>query len=258
MHPTNCLNCGQTIAGQFCGQCGQKEVHRYTVGHVLHELVHVFTHADKGIFSFAKNILIKPGTVALDLVEGRRKRYFNLFQYLLLIVGFTTFLVIKANFMGHVIQNVNTANGAELSKKLAAIQSEVGLLMQKYNNILQMLLIPVFAFFSWLLIGRQKKYNFAEVIVLHTASSAQTNTLGILTLVPFLISDNNLLFTVIIFVSFAIMIFSFSLCYRQFYKLSVLKSVLYGILVIVCTYVIQTILTAIFFLIYAVFSGVLK
>lgn len=87
MQPTNCLNCGQNLTGPFCSQCGQKETHRYTVGHVLHELLHVFTHADKGIFSFAKNILVKPGTVALDLVEGRRKRYFNLFQYLLLIVG---------------------------------------------------------------------------------------------------------------------------------------------------------------------------
>lgn len=258
MQPTNCLNCRASLAGPFCSQCGQKETHRYSLGHVLHELVHVFTHADKGIFSFVKQILIKPGVVALDLVEGRRKRYFNLFQYLILIVGFTTFLYIKADFMRHMMQNMNTANNIQMSKNVAVIQAEIGLMMQKYNNIVQMLLIPAFALFSWLFIGRKRKYNFAESIVLHTASSAQTNTLSILIAVLLIFSKNNLLFSFAIAVSFLIMIFSFSLCYRQFYKLSVFKSILYGVLVMACTYVIQIILTAIVFVVYAIFSGALK
>ncbi len=86
-HQPECLNCNTVYVGSYCHQCGQKAVHRYTVGHVLHEIVHVFTHADKGIFSFAWQLITRPGKVALDLVEGRRKRYFNLFQYLLIIVA---------------------------------------------------------------------------------------------------------------------------------------------------------------------------
>ena len=94
-----CTNCDNQCSGSSCNICGQKETHRYTVAQVLHELVHGFTHADKGIFSFAWNIVRRPGTVALDLVEGRRQRYFKLFQYLISILGITTFLLRKTKFV---------------------------------------------------------------------------------------------------------------------------------------------------------------
>ena len=243
MEVSNCINCGYERTGAFCSNCGQKETHRYTVTHVLHELLHVFTHADKGIFSFAKNIIVRPGVVALDLVEGRRKRYFNLFQYLLLIVGFTTFLIVKSNFMENIMQNMNTINNVQMSKRLAQAQADVGLLLQKYNNLFQMMLIPAFALFSWLLIGRKRNYNFAENIVLHTASSAQTNTLGIITIAILLFSKSNAAMTGSMILSFVIMLFSIIQCYRQFYKLSVRASILYSFLVLVCAYIVQSIIS---------------
>lgn len=242
MQSTNCINCGYERIGIFCSQCGQKEEHRYTVGHVLHELVHVFTHADKGIFSFARNIIYKPGTIALDMVEGKRKRYFNLFQYLLLIVGLVTFIMVKMDFMSAMMKNINTANNTQMSSNLAAVQQETGQLLQKYMNIFQMMLIPVYAFFTWLIFGR-KKYNYAEHIVLHTAGSAQTNTIALLTTPLFLISMNPALLSLQMFLSFGILIFSFTLCYKQFFKFSLLKSFLYSLLIFVCSYIVQIILT---------------
>jgi Protein of unknown function (DUF3667) len=251
MHQTNCTNCGTELTGPFCSQCGQKETHRYTAGHVLHELVHVFTHADKGIFSFAWNIIHKPGTIALDMVEGRRKRYFNLFQYLLLVVGFVTFIMVKADFMSAVMKNINTANSTKMSSNLAAVQMEAGQLLQKYMNIFQMLLIPVYAFFSWLIIGR-KKYNYAEYIVLHTASSAQTNTIALITTPLLLVSMNATLISFQLFISLGILIFSFALCYRQFFKFSLLKSTLYALLVFVCSYIVQIFITTLFIAVIAI------
>ncbi|MBK8609293.1 MAG: DUF3667 domain-containing protein [Chitinophagaceae bacterium] len=73
----------------------QKQQHRYSVKHILHELLHVFTHADKGIFSFAWQLLTRPGHIAQDLVAGKRKKYFNLFQYLIIIVGLATWWLLK-------------------------------------------------------------------------------------------------------------------------------------------------------------------
>lgn len=251
MQPANCLNCGYEHTGSFCSQCGQKETHRYTVGHVLHELVHVFTHADKGIFSFAWNIIRKPGTIALDLVEGRRKRYFNLFQYLLLVVGFVTFIMVKTDFMSAMMKNINTANNTKMSSDLASIQQEAGQLLQKYMNIFQMLLIPVYAFFTWLIIGR-KKYNYAEHIVLHTAGSAQTNTIALITTPLLMLSMNPTLLSLQLFISFGIFIFSFALCYRQFFKFSILKSILYALLIFVCSYIVQVIITTLFIAVIAI------
>lgn len=252
MQPTNCLNCGENLTGPFCSQCGQKETHRYTVGHVLHELVHVFTHADKGIFSFAWNIIRKPGTIALELVEGHRKKYFNLFQYLLLVVGFVTFIMVKTDFMSAMMKNINTSNSTKMSGDLAVIQQEAGQLLQKYMNIFQMLLIPVYAFFTWLIIGRKKKYNYAEHIVLLTASSAQTNTFALFTTPLLLFSMSPTLLSLQLFISLGIFIFSFALCYRQFFKLSILKSVLYALLIYVCSYIVQVIITTLFIAVIAI------
>lgn len=257
MQPTNCLNCGQALTGTYCSQCGQKETHRYSVKHVMHELVHVFTHADKGIFSFAWNILRKPGVVALDLVEGRRKRYFNLFQYLLLIVGFVTFLILKFDVIGHTLKNINDANATTLSERQLQAQQEATYIIQKYNNILQLLLIPVYAFFSWLFVER-KRYNFAERLVLHAASSAQSNTLAIVTtaLMVVLSSVNGLIITGIL--SLGVMLFSFTISYKQFFKFSLLKSFGFSVLVFVCSYVVQIFLIGAFVALYTILFVIKK
>jgi Protein of unknown function (DUF3667) len=252
MQPAICANCNNSLTGPFCSSCGQKETHRYTLGHVLHELVHVFTHADKGIFSFAWNIIRRPGTIALDMVEGRRKRYFNLFQYLLIVVGFVTFIMVKTDFMGAMMKNINTANETKMSSNMAAVQQQTGQLLQKYMNIFQMLLIPVYAFFTWLIIGR-KKYNYAENIVLHTAGTAQTNTIALITTPLLLISMDSVFISFQLIISLGIFVISFAMCYRQFYKFSVIKSILYALLIFVCSYIMQILITTLIIAVVAIF-----
>ncbi len=254
MEQHTCINCGNIFENKFCNNCGQQTTHRYTVAHVFHEVTHVFTHADKGIFSFAWHIISKPGIVALDLVEGKRKRYFNLFQFLLLIVGVTTFLISKTDFIVQATKTINTTNDVKMSAKLGAAQQEISLLMQKYNNILQMLLIPIFSLFSWLFFAR-KKYNYAETIVLHTASSAQTNVFAIATTSLFFLMNNSKGFAIIAVLSIFVMLFSFTISYRQFFKFSIGRSFLYAFLVVISTYVIQIILTAVITILLVIASG---
>ncbi len=247
-----CLNCDTQYNGHFCNNCGQKEIHRYSVSHVFHELVHVFTHADKGIFSFAWNIIKRPGIVAFDLVEGRRKRYFNLFQYLLIIVGITTFLVSQTHLIEKTLVTMNGSNSVAQNSELVKVQQSVAAFLQKYNNIFQLILIPLFAFFSWLFIGRGRKRNYAENIVLHAASSAQSNTLAVFTTLLMLINSNNTYFLFISFVSLFVILLSFSLSYKQFYGMSWIKSILFALAVFSCSYIVQSVLTAVLVIIYLV------
>ncbi|WP_410503458.1 DUF3667 domain-containing protein [Hymenobacter sp. AT01-02] len=93
--------------GQYCPQCGQPRPHRLSVRHVLHELLHVFTHADKSIFAYTGHVLLRPGQVVADYLAGRRKRYFNPFQFLLLVVGAATLLTTVGHYYeatGHGLQ----------------------------------------------------------------------------------------------------------------------------------------------------------
>jgi Protein of unknown function (DUF3667) len=245
-----CLNCQTQYNGSFCNTCGQKETHRFTVSHVLHELVHVFTHADKGIFSFAWNIIKKPGTVALDLVEGRRKRYFNLFQYLLIIVGITTFLVSQTHLIEKTLVTMNGATNVAQNSELVKVQQSVAAFLQKYNNIFQLVLIPLFAFFSWLFMGRTRKRNYAENIVLHAASSAQSNTFAIFTTLLMMAGTNDTHFAILSILSLFVILYTFAVSYKQFYAISWIKAILFAIAVLACSYIIQSVFTAVMVIIY--------
>lgn len=249
MQQLTCTNCQHIYTDTFCNHCGQKATHRYTVSHVLHELVHVFTHADKGIFSFAWQIVKKPGIVALDLVEGRRKRYFNLFQYLIIIVGIVAFLITKTGFFDRTMQNAIAIGNAKPSGQLLVAQQKASQLIQQYNNILQMLLIPMFSFFGWLFFTR-KKINYAETVVLHTASSAQSNTLALLTTILMFFGNSNRAIMFITVLSLLIMLYCFAITYYQFFKMPFWKALLYSFLVFVCTYIVQIFVTAVFFIVY--------
>ena len=241
METSYCLNCDTQLNGTFCSQCGQKETHRYTFSHIVHEFVHVFTHADKGIFALARQVLLRPGFVARDLVEGKRKRYFNLFQYLLLIVGVVTFLMVKTNLITDIMNSMNQANNVQASSRLAAMQQKTAALLQQYNNLFQLVLIPVYAASAWLFFAR-KRVNYAETIVLHVASTAQTSTLSIPLALLMLATRGTSGFMLIAAGSMAVMLFSFALCYRQFFGFGWLRSLLFAVLVFVVSYIVQTVL----------------
>ncbi len=252
-HTQICTNCSNTFAASFCNQCGQKITHRYTIGHVLHELAHVFTHADKGIFSFAWNIIRRPGTVALDLVEGRRKRYFNLFQYLILIVGVSTFLMTKTHYLEVMMKTRGSQPGQIVSERVRNFQLKSGLFMQEHFNLILFILIPLFSFFTWL-ITKRGKYNYAETLVLHTSINSGLTTVSMVSLMMLFIVPAKF-FTFYNFFSLVLMLFYFAIGYIQFYKKSFLRSLLYALFSIVCTYLVFTLLVAVIVVVYIIITN---
>ena len=91
-----CRNCMSTLGeGQrYCGSCGQRTgSDRLTMRGISHDLIHAFTHADRSIFALIKALVLHPGRVARDYVEGRRKKYFGPFGFLVIMVGIATFLI---------------------------------------------------------------------------------------------------------------------------------------------------------------------
>jgi hypothetical protein len=250
MEQTTCKNCSTLYTGSFCNDCGQKTPHRFTLSHIFHELVHVFVHADKSFLSLVPKILTKSGIVALDYVEGRRKRHFNIFQYLLIIVGISTFLMSQTHFIENMTKSLNTITSTPVSTRQISFQEKSSAFMQKYMNIIQMLSIPMYAFFGWLFLGR-KKYNYAENIVLHTAITSQTSTFAALMYLPFVfVSSMNVLWFTSVFV--VLTIACYVMAYRQFYKLAPGKSILFAILVFSVAYFVQILLSALIMIVYLI------
>ncbi len=165
MHTIICKNCGNQYHGHFCNNCGQKNVHdRLTTHEVWHDIVHVFTHADKSIFGFAKQALLQPGAVAYAYLEGKRKRYFNPIQFFILLTTVTVF-ILTVTHLDDKIYAISTSASSSIESKAAVFSKKymefMKLLTVKYQAIFNLLTLPLFAIaMGWLL--KQRKLNFAE------------------------------------------------------------------------------------------------
>jgi hypothetical protein len=71
-----CKSCSSQGTGNYCGNCGAKyETKRITLSGLLHEVLHFFTHFDKGFPFTLKQLLIEPGVPQKQYVEGARSLY---------------------------------------------------------------------------------------------------------------------------------------------------------------------------------------
>lgn len=149
---SNCPNCGNQLsqAVQFCPECGQSaHTKRLDMHHILHDLVHVFTHADKGFLYLTKELALRPGITAKAYMQGKRKQYFNPFSYLVLTVAVSAFLT---NYF-HLLE-VDTQNS-----------NPVSAMISKNINLVFLIAVPITALINKLLFYKSG-YNLAEHLAL--------------------------------------------------------------------------------------------
>jgi len=80
------LNCGHPFFGheKYCPECGQKNKGRQiTFVSFVREVFHGFLSLDAKFWNTLIPLLIKPGKVSKDFINGKRTRYTNPFQFYL-------------------------------------------------------------------------------------------------------------------------------------------------------------------------------
>ena len=71
-----CDNCGASVAGRYCGNCGQRlEPPVHSLGHFLTVAMEDVTHADSRLWRTLWALLFKPGYLTHEFLAGRRARY---------------------------------------------------------------------------------------------------------------------------------------------------------------------------------------
>ncbi len=71
-----CDNCGASVAGRYCGNCGQRlEPPLHTLGHFLMVAFEDVTHADSRLWRTLWALFFKPGFLTREFLDGRRARY---------------------------------------------------------------------------------------------------------------------------------------------------------------------------------------
>ena len=86
----SCLNCGTTLGGQYCGNCGQRATSRLiSVWELLRDAFGDLLEFDSRLWRTLVPLMVRPGRLTRDYLEGRRARYMPPFRmYLVLSIVF--------------------------------------------------------------------------------------------------------------------------------------------------------------------------
>lgn len=71
-----CANCGAAVTGKYCSACGQRRHHAiHSTWHFVQETVEDLTHADSRLWRTLAALLVRPGFLTREFLEGRRVSY---------------------------------------------------------------------------------------------------------------------------------------------------------------------------------------
>jgi hypothetical protein len=246
---TECKNCATSFEGKFCPNCSQKaDTHRLTLGHFAHETTHAVTHTDKGILLLIKVMFTRPGVVAREYMEGKRKRYFNPITFLLIMMAIQVFAVRQTDFNGKFTRQMQ-----KLSEQLAKIspKGEKGhkvfnermekadkqmAFANDNNKLLNFIFIPFLSLLTWLFFKRSG-FNYAENLILNVLIGGQLVVLFILfCIIPILIKSSLVVIAMYLFIPISL-VYSI-IAYKQFYQQKLGWTILKGLTVQILYFVV--------------------
>lgn len=176
-----CKNCNTKLNTNhnFCYECGAKVItQKITFKNVMENFSAQFFNYDNKFLKTFLDLTIKPEKVIAGYLDGLRKRYINVIQYLaisLTITGLHFFILttffenpfdIQASQFG-IPKNIPNPNSVE------EYFSKTSEFMSKYISIIYILSIPISAIGSWLAYRiYDKRYNYTEHIIINTYYAA--------------------------------------------------------------------------------------
>lgn len=185
-----CINCGLAVAHpeqKFCPACGQPTpVHRIDWHFLGHELEHSVLHMDRGILYSLKELMLRPGRLIRDYIEGRRA---GIVKPVLLIMMTGAAATLMAHYAldgdalgaslaagmeaGAEHQGSMNAKQAEAMAQMAKVFAVVKDWMNRHLTLITLLLLPVQAAAFKLTFRRFKQFNYPEWLVITSFLMAQ-------------------------------------------------------------------------------------
>jgi hypothetical protein len=227
---TECKNCDTAFEGKFCPTCSQKaDTHRLTLRHFAHEATHAVTHTDKGVLLLIKAMFTRPGHVAREYIEGKRKRYFNPITFILIMMAIQVFATKHTDFYGKFSQQMQkmyegiaklnpqkNAKGNEYFNQRMKEADKQMAFANDNNKLINFIFIPFLSLLTWLFF-KKSGFNYTENLILNVLIGGQMVVLFLLIcIVPVLIKTS---LVVIVMYLFVIVSFIYALiAYKQLFQ----------------------------------------
>ncbi len=120
---THCPNCGAKFDGPYCAHCGQeRDTHRRTVGHLLHDFFEDILSFDSRILRTARALVSQPGELSCAFRDGRTRAYVPPIR-LYFFVTLLFFLILSVS--GIAILKLDVHTHIMTAKEVARIQKSV-------------------------------------------------------------------------------------------------------------------------------------
>lgn len=174
----SCPNCGQELLGKFCYQCGQKRIEdkERTLKHFFGEFIHASFHVEHNILGNFWRLLTRPGFIAKEYIEGRRKRHMSPFT-VFAVINILYFLFSpltdlslrlpdqKHQFYGALAQSMieSRLENRQITAEEYAVAYDAR--SDSLSKIMVIINVPLFALFIALMYRRSKKFFFADHLI---------------------------------------------------------------------------------------------
>lgn len=186
----NCANCARVMDGpeqKFCPACGQPTpAHRIDWHFLGHELEHSVLHMDRGVLYTLKRLMLRPGHLIRDYIEGRRAGVVKP-VLLIMMTGAAATLMAHYALDGDAIgasltagmeagageQSSMNAEQAEAMAHMTRVFTVVKDWMNRHLTLITLLLLPVQAAAFKLTFRRFKQINYPEWLVITSFLMAQ-------------------------------------------------------------------------------------
>lgn len=205
-----CKNCGSSVSGNFCSNCGQSaNTHKLNIHFILHDLQHGLFHFDKGILYTAKELLTRPGHTIREFIEGKRVRHFQPLSFVIVLATFYGLLY-------HYLIVVQSKAPFEPKNDITGVSGRIVTWITEHFAFDCLILIITTTLVSYV-IFKKKQYNFVEHLTLNTFTMG---LLLVISLLPFpiiaILGDSATLLYGII--QQALLLVLMCWCYAQFFN----------------------------------------
>lgn len=163
-----CHNCNHSFTGNFCSNCGQKEIAntRLRFSEIVKDFFDNVFNVHKGWFFTFWSLLIHPGAVGKSYIAGQRKKYTNPSRYLIIAIAIQAFLDYWV-LHPELIEQPDFVNFPFLSeyinKNMAFWNHTLATKYALIHNLSMILIFPL----AFMGLFKRLKYNGTELLIVN-------------------------------------------------------------------------------------------